>query len=247
MSRGGKKGRWKLFFKITVCIAGLTVTVFAGYQYDKCRKYQDRINLLEDTLSLYERVVYVASEKLPRGTVLTEDCLERQVRYSDYPKEEFISEDALGLSVAQDIPEGTCLLKSMLVSQEGDVREVYLEEVEVPEHIQEKDRIDVRIRYENAEDYIVLSDKQVHRRISENGLVLSLTEEEILLISSAIADSGVYDHVKLYAVEYPEYVPMEAGKVTYPANLEVLRLLNRENTEGESRTALEQRLLQKEQ
>ena len=75
---------------------------------------------------------------------------------------------------------------------------------------------------------------------------LDLAEEEILLLASAIADSGEYEATWLYAVRYPAYGESSATQGNYIANHDVLMLLEREKTEGESRTALEMRLLQEQ-
>lgn len=123
-----------------------------------------------------------------------------------------------------------------------DVREVYMEEVELAEHLTTGDRIDIRIRYSNAEDYLILSDKLLVRSDSAKGMILQLTEEEILMISSAITDCADYENTKVYAVEYPKDLPLDAGTVNYIAGYEILVMLGREITEGESRAALEQRL-----
>jgi len=81
---------------------------------------------------------------------------------------------------------------------------------------------------------------------SGKGMILRLTEEEILLLSSAVSDSEIYSNTRLYAVEYPEFEQLEPGNVTYIANREILSQLGREKTEGENRSALELRLLQKQ-
>ena len=146
-----------------------------------------------------------------------------------------------------DIEKDTCLMDIMVCKSGDDTREFFLEGIEVPKHIQEGDRVDVRIRYGNAEEYIVLSDKVILSCESEIGITICLTETEFLMISSAISDTELYRKTMLYIVEYPEYVNMKKSPVTYMANKDVLLLLGREKTEGESRAALEQRLQQKEQ
>lgn len=244
MSRGYKRINWKL--AALIVLIGFTVAAagFAVHATYGLKKSREKINILEEQLRLHQRVVYVAAEKLPRGTVITKENLRLETRYSDYPQAEFIAEDAIGMKVAQDITEGTCLMVSMLYPAEGQVREVFVAEVELPEHLQTGDRVDVRIRYNTAEDYIVLSDKELVKCDTKSGMVLRLTEEEILFLSSAIADCEIYEKTKLYVVEYPEYEQIETGNVTYIPNKEILTMLDRENTEGESRNALEQRLMQ---
>ena len=128
-----------------------------------------------------------------------------------------------------------------------NVREVFITEAELPGHLESGDRIDVRIRYGNAEDYLVLADKVLVKYSTENGMVLELSEKEILMISSAISDCQKYSKTKLYAVAYPERISSGIGCVTYLANEEIQRMLGTETTERESRIALEERLMQAEQ
>ena len=132
-------------------------------------------------------------------------------------------------------------------SGKEDLRQIFISEAELAEHLETGDRIDVRIRYANAEDYLILSDKALVKCEKESGMVLELSEEEILFLSSAISDSDMYEGTKLYAVEYPEYQKIQAGEVTYIPNKNILRMIGRETTKGESRIALEQRLEQKNQ
>lgn len=131
-------------------------------------------------------------------------------------------------------------------SGEKDIREIYIAEAELSGHLETGDRIDVRIRYHNAEDYLVLADKLLVKYENGSGMVLTLTEKEILLLSSAISDCKVYEGTKLYAVAYPEDIQAEAGNMSYVANKNVLLMLGTEQTEGESRIALEMRLEQTE-
>lgn len=123
-----------------------------------------------------------------------------------------------------------------------NVREVFLSEVELSAYMQVGDMVDVRIRYFNAEDYIVLSGKTLVECEMGHGVVLMLTEEEILSVSSAIADCGKYENTRLYAVEYPEEIKQGGGSTNYISSLEILAMLEKETTEGERRLALEQRL-----
>lgn len=123
-----------------------------------------------------------------------------------------------------------------------NVREVFISEAELAGYLESGDRIDVRIRYSNAEDYLVLADKKMIKYGTGNGMVLGLSEEEILRLSSAISDCQRYDNTKLYAVAYPESIAVETGCVTYLTNRDIQRMLGTQTTEGESRIALEERL-----
>ena len=135
-------------------------------------------------------------------------------------------------------------VKETIPRTSEDVREVFVAEAELAGHLQTGDRIDIRIRYFNAEDYLVLADKILVKCDTDSGMVFELSEKEILMLSSAISDCRLYEKTKLYAVAYPEYQRLEAGTVNYIANREIQLILGTETTEGESRTALEQRLEQ---
>lgn len=244
MRRKAKRKVWICAGILGFIIVWLTtamITVVLYKEFKNCNVEREQLQL---QLQTYQKEVYTAAEKLTKGTVITEEKVNREIRYSDEAEERFMTEVQLGMAITMDVPAGTCLTKDMLCEKNENYRIVFLEEAEVAETIENGARIDMRIRYCNAEDYIVLSDKVIVKSKSGSGILLELTEAEILLISSAIADCELYQGTKLYAVEYPNYRQTDSGLVNYVANKEVLTLLGREKKEGESRIALEQRLKQ---
>jgi hypothetical protein len=245
MNRSYRKSNRKKAVRIGAIFSFIILLMFAGYAYYNLNLSKKTVLFLEEKLMTLERTVFVAMEKMPKGTVLTIDKLDRQIRYTDYPQDVFITEEDLGKALALDVMEGTCLMDIMVCCPEENVREFFLEDVEIPEHIQKGDRVDLRIRYGNAEEYVVLADKIILDCRVGYGMVIALTEEECLLVSSAVSDTRDFSKTKLYVVEYPEYDQKEKGQSTYLANHDVLLQLGKEKTKGESRTALEQRLLQK--
>ncbi len=247
MNRNYKKKKWNRIGNTIIVMTFIFTVSLSVYEYLGWKKCRENAMFLEEKLFSFEKTVYVTTEKLPKGTVLTEDKLDRQIRYSDYPQEFFITEEDLGKALALDIGEGTCMTEIMICHSDENVREYFLEDAYIPEHIQQGDRIDLRIRYGNAEEYVVLADKIILECSKGHGMVIALTEEEFLLVSSAISDTREYGKTKLYVVEYPEYDHKEKGQISYIANQDVLLLLGKEKTEGESRIALEQRLMQKRQ
>jgi len=233
-----RSGRYRMYILVG------SVFFFAATEFCLLIGYRKDNEYLTEQIQAGRRTVYIASERIPKGGVLSGENVIKEVRYSETPQECFVSEDDMGKSVSFDVAAGMYLTEEMLFSGEEDARNVYVSEAEIPEHIQEGTRIDVRIRYSNAEDYVVLADKILQRKTSESGMVLKLTEEEILILSSAVADKANYSGVRLYVVGYPEYRHTEAGKTTYPVRKEILILLGKEREEGENRNALEMRLLQ---
>ena len=243
MSGSYKRRRWK-WAGIVLLVLLTATTMASGYEYHLLKHCRTRLQETEARLELYRKSVYVADTDLPKGTVLSEENVHMEERYTDSLQEEFISDKDFGMVVIADIKAGTYLMDSMVCSASDEVREVFLDEVELAEHLESGNRIDVRIRFSNAEDYVVLADKVLERCESNGGIVLKLTEKELLLLSSAIADCYKYKNTRLYAVKYPEDQQTETGCVTYVANREILAMLGMENTEEGTRIALEKRLEQ---
>lgn len=213
-------------------------------EYRERKHYLNELVFLEEKLNSLQREVYVTESKLSKGTILTQEMVYRELRYLDQPQECFITEEEMGHSLALDVEEGTCLTVSMLGQPTKNKREVFVSEVDFPAFIQNGDRVDVRIRFRTAEEYVVLTDKIIKSSKVDGGFVLELTEEELLFLSSAISDATSYEDTSLYVVKYPEFGVTEAGVANYIAKKEVLTLLGKEKSEGESRSALEERLMQ---
>lgn len=227
---------------VIVLILILFIGVYFGYHgWQKCHLEKQ---LLETQLNSYAHMVYVAAENLPEGTILTSEKVNLERRYFNLDHMNLITKEAFGKIVSIDVAEGTCITAEMLYQEKKNGKEIFLSDIEYRDYLQAGDRIDVRIRYKNAEDYTVLTDKIVKICDSGNGIVLEMTEEEILLMSSAYTDRKKYEGTGLYVARYPEDADVSTGSVNYIPNKEILSLLGREKTEGESRCALETRLMQ---
>ena len=245
MIRNYKRVKWK---KVVIgglagaAILFLTATIFVYRGWRSCLSEKKQ---LEERLNSYCHTVYVAAERLPKGSVLTEEKLNLEVRYYDLEHMNFITQESIGKTLAVDVEEETCITTEMLYTEQRNGRDLFISEVEFWTDMQTGDRIDVRIRYDNAEDYTVLTDKIIKKCDTGSGIVLELTEAEILLISSALADKKRYEGTVIYVAKYPDHRNVMQGTVNYIPNKEILALMGREKTEGESRTALEERLVQK--
>lgn len=242
MSRGHRKKFWKRMGIVALAVVTVLSVTIAFLEVKERRNSDRLLEEAKEQLAVYQKTVYVAAERLPAGTVISKENIRTELRYTDQPKTDFISEEDIGRKVITDVTEGTCLVKHMISLTDKDTRKVFVSEAELAEHLENGDRIDVRIRYGNAEDYVIISDHILTKGEKDSGMVLELTEEEILLLSSAISDSRTYKETKLYVVSYPEYQPVGKGAVTYLPSAEISRMLKRGNTED--RIALEQRLEQ---
>lgn len=242
MGRGHKRRNWKNI-AISVLVFMLTASIciiVQGYQ----RLQQSRISIenIEQQLESYRKVLYVAAEDLPIGTILSQENIRREIHYTDQWQEDFISEEEFGMELKEQVSEGTGLMKRMLKQAENNVREVYITDIELAGHLESGSRADIRIRYSNAEDYTVLANKVLQFGEDKSGVVLKLTEEELLLLSAAVADCYTFERTSLYAVKYPEHQYTEDGMVNYIATSEILKMLGETEEKKEERRALEQRL-----
>lgn len=209
--------------------------------YRELLRLEEALKQTEGQLGSYKKILYVASEPLTKGMVVSEEKVRKEIRYTDQRQEVFMEMSDFGKELALDVAEGTCLQKSMLRTIENNVREVFLNEIELPGHLENGCRADIRIRFPNAEDYTVLSDKIIQLS-SNGGVVLALDETELLLLSAAVEDCFRYERTRLYAVKYPEYQQTEPGDVNYIANQEILDLLGETKEKKEERVFFEKRL-----
>ena len=136
----------------------------------------------------------------------------------------FKDKDKDNMKVAPEIESSTAL--EMLPTEQveetteykGKAKEYYIDYVTVGD-AQETDKfLDIRIRFPNGEDYIVLTDKNI-TYMTESGFYMYLDEKEVHMLSSARTDVEVYGGAMLYLSSYNKKQEDIAG---YPVNLFVL-------------------------
>ena len=115
--------------------------------------------------------------------------------------------DVNSISVASgvNIPANICgnIIISVQKTTEyvSDSKEFYIDYVIIGDE-QEIDKfLDIRIRFPNGEDYIVLTDKSI-TYMTENGFYMYLDEKEVHMLSSARTDVEVYGGAMLYLSSY---------------------------------------------
>jgi hypothetical protein len=160
--------------------------------------------------------VYKAKRNIEAGEVLSNDLLtSMEIMIADTTGL-FNSED-IGKYALVPITEGIVLNKDMVAEYVpgSDVRYVEYSCFHLSSNIKRGDMTDVRIRYQDGEDMVVLS-KKVAEKVSYNTSTcfLSVNEEEQLCMASAICDTVTYSAV-LYALAYTEPTVQDASKVTY--------------------------------
>lgn len=133
-----------------------------------------------------------------------------------------------------DLKAGTVLSKSMLYKNEPIANSARLMEynmLTLPSKLRIGDYIDVRLTMESGQDYIVLAKKQV-MNLQNSTVTLYLTEDEILMMSSAIIESYIMKASNLYVDQYIQAGTQKAATPTYAVNAEVYQLIMSNSQKG---------------
>lgn len=175
----------------------ITNNIIRGYEEGTSEKFNQQ----------YMTKVYTLSRDTIQGEKITSDML----RLVDIPKTtmplgaELDAKKLVGKIVRYNIPRNIVLLSSMVSNNivGVDIRKQELNCIVLPSDLAEGEYIDVRLVLPNGVDYIVLAQKQVID-IENDTIQLNLSEEEILLLDSAIVDSYLTAGSKLYAIKYSD-------------------------------------------
>ncbi len=206
--------------------------------------------------------VYLAKKDISVGEEITEDKLSACTMKVPQANElhYILDKQKILHSYAKTtLKKGSILTLDMLLSNkdfQDKTRLVELTDVKLPTEFSTSDLLEVRISFPNGEDFVVLKQQQVQCLLSEEdfvfGISLSLSEEELLRLSSARVDCMLYEDAYLYAVSYQAGYDHTAA-VNYPVNADVFSLMQWDPNipnfspqleEQEKRNQLETRLLQ---
>ena len=152
-----------------------------------------------------------------------------------------------GLMAKVDLNPGTVMTTDLTYENEpltSDVRTVEYNVITLPSQLTTGEYIDIRLRTPDGRSLIVISHKEVTIPNiagvdSTNCIWLDLTEEEILMMSSAIVEAYKMNGAMLYATRYVEPGIQEAATVTYVPNDETRALIERDpNIVEEAKNAL---------
>ena len=127
------------------------------------------------------------------------------------------------------LKEGTILTKSMLISTEEEdiadsLRYMEYNMITMPTTLEEGDYVDIRLRLPNSQDLIVISKKSIVS-IYNQTVGFNLTEDEILLLNSAIVESYKMTSSELYLAKYVEPGMQEKSIYTYSPSEEIVTLI----------------------
>ena len=139
-----------------------------------------------------------------------------------------ISENTVVAKV--DMNANTVLTSSLVSRTEdivsNDLRKEEYNVISLPVDLAPGEYVDVRLMLPTGQNYIVVSKKKVeipnvNGQYLADTIQMNLTEEEIMIMSSAIVENFNIKGSKLYATRYTEAGVQEAAAMTYYPNNEV--------------------------
>ncbi len=198
---------------------------------EKMGGLRDRIKQLNAVIEEYDRqtvtVLCAARDIMPGERLAPEDYLTVDIPADAAPVDRITGADhPEGKLLKIGIKENTYITGGMLVNEqpENDERELTYDCLRIDPGVRTGACVDVRIRYPDSTDYIVLTKKTVYGT-DGNALVLHVGEEEILLMDSAVVDAYLFEGAYLYTTSYLEESLQEAAKVNYTPNNLIITLL----------------------
>lgn len=191
-------------------------------------EYEFVLSDLRQEMSDNRRYVYITLHDIRSGEVLSIDKVEKKLVYTSEPAHSYVTEDELGKAAMIDIPKGSSIVKGMLAKNTVSpiLREVEYDVIYVSSNIEVNDYVDIRIFFPNGESYVVLSKKSL-KGFQPNTPIcyLWVDEEELLRMSAAIVDAGLYSGSRLYMTKYIEPNIQDPSVITYTPSVSVLSLI----------------------
>jgi hypothetical protein len=212
-------------------IGGAFITIYFTVISNLKDKYLSQIKILSEKLDSQRVYTYEANKDIPAGSRITEEMVHYSETYSNQSQKYYMTKADIGMVTLIDISKGTQILKGMLTENNisQNIREVEYNSFLLNSNLEENNYVDIRIRFPNGEDYIVLSKKSLKNlSLENNNCFVWLTEEEILNMSGAIVDAYLYTGTKLYTTKYIEPSLQEASIVTYYPSEATLTLMEQD-------------------
>lgn len=210
----------------------------------------------QDAIKAAQRTVYIVSEDVSSGSGIqitaiegdttrlpnvTENIADSSVvpeniaTSSDFYSDEGRTQARSDLVAKIDLKAGTILTKDMLTTSSeqvtNDLRKQEYNMLSLPTDLVDGDFVDVRIRFGNGQDYIVVSKKQVSipeiaGAPAEGVININLSEDESIAMSSAIIELYQLKAVEMYVSRYTDPGMQVAATPTYPVSSEALNLMS---------------------
>lgn len=228
----GQKKRGVLFAVIAViAVAVLIGGLYLVFDKTVMKRYNTQIEELSGIIRLNTHDVYVAQGEILAGETITKEKVYVDTVLITNTNDLFTGAE-IGQVALVDIGAGNVLYKKDVSEPDNSDPTDRLTELSsffLPQNVREGSYVDVRIRFQTGEDFVVLSKKRVEKlSTSGSSCFLSLDENEVQLISSAIIDMKNWSGT-LYANTYTNPTIQTESLVTYVPNIQTLNVLNQFN------------------
>lgn len=181
-------------------VIGIGLTLF--FSYKTIKSYEDGSN--KNYQKNYTVNVAVLTKDVIQGEIITDDMIKNvRINKSTVPEGALTSGEIAGKVAKYSIAANVPLISSMITEEiiDSDIRSQEVNTIVMPSDLNIGDSVDIRIMYPNGTDYIVLAQKRAEN-IEGQTMWLQLSEDERLLLNSAIVDSFLTQGTKLYATKY---------------------------------------------
>ncbi len=190
---------------------------------------------------------YVLNTNVKSGDKIDISMLEQKSVLQDVIPQDYITLDDITEDTISklDLTKGTVLSKKLINKSNekmtDDLRQQEYNMIILPQQLDIGAYIDIRLRLDNGQDYIVVSKKCVNN-ITEDTIWMNLYEDETLAMSCAIVEAYKMKGAKLYATTYVEPGNQANAIPTYVPSGEVYNLIQSDaNIVEETKRALRER------
>lgn len=174
----------------------------------------------------FKEVPLVFRARTAGDQLSAEDIAMVRLPVTALPENVLALEDVIGKYTKISLPRNTPVTASMLYTKgvtAADIRNQEFRLIQLPQKLKQREFVDVRIKFPTGEDFIVLSKKEI-KDLSGDLITYEMSEEEILMMSSAIVDAYIHD-ATIYALSYVDPYMQKNAVVTYPPKQEVRKLI----------------------
>lgn len=212
-----------------VVLLMLSGSLCAGYFLTKkliLTDYKIRIEELEGQVNTNTHNVFVANEEIKMGDEITMDKLRVETQLLTQTAGLFDDGD-IGMKALVDIPKDSVMYAAYGSGKENESTSRMVEYtcMYLSATLKKGDYVDVRIRYQDGEDFSLLSKKQIEElSIASRSCHLIVNDKELQMMASAIIDANEFNAV-IYCVKYTAPSVQEPTVITYPARGEILSVL----------------------
>ena len=208
---------------VVMLLIAMVVAILLYYVFFKDVTASNMTKGSKETREVYRLTADVASgENISKEKI---DLIE--VSEDMLPKDAVSDPSVVNWKSKLNLQAGTILTESVIYLEstvKDSTRLVEYNMLTLPSSIKVGDYVDVRFTMPSGQDYIVLSKKQV-MNIKDTTIAFYLTEDEILMMSSAVIESYIMSASDLHVVQYVEAGMQKSSIPTYSINEEVSRLI----------------------